>query len=213
MMGGMDMSADVNTTLRTLLLTIFDLRVPEKDDVQYQIRRPSGLNITELNWLEILADAIVQEIQLNFDLLLKGEAEDAKVIEAWKASVPLGEHLERRKNYRLRIRTMIDDLFEEVFPLGEVTATIRAWKIQLTDACADAILTKFHLRPASSGPWASYRRTLYDVGQALHQALAHKDLFLMTGRASEILAMKQVLAETNEMIARLAREFEDLSQD
>jgi|GEM_PF-6046532 len=200
------MEENVQTELDALIRTVFDLRVPTERDASYQVVRPAGIGISELGWLERLAEAVVQEVQLGFDLRLKTEGENPKEIEAWKMQVRADGLLERRKNYRLRIRVMVDDLFEKIVPLTNVTATVRAWKIQLADACAEAILDRFHLRPASSGPWAIYRQTLHEIGQKLNQALAHQELFLMTGRPGEIEAMRAMIQEANQAVQALAEQ-------
>lgn len=197
MLGGEMMDTDIQTELRTLLRVIFDLRVPEDGDTTFQISRPKSLEISEWDWLSNLIDGIAAEMMMAFDLRLKTANDDPKEIESWKTPTFVDGQIERRKNYRLRIRTLVDDLFEESVPQARVSPTLRAWKIQITDACAEAVLTKFHVRPASSGPWAAYRRKLYDIGQKLQQALAHKDLFLLTGRVAEATSMKAMIEDAS----------------
>lgn len=202
------MEGNIQAKLDALIRTVFDLRVPDDRDVCYQVARPAGIDISELGWLERLAEAVVRDVQLSFDLRLKAEGENPKEIEAWKTQVQIDGLLERRKNYRLRIRVIVDDLFEKFVPPSSITATMRAWKIQLADACAEAILERFHLRPASSGPWAVYRQALHEIEQKLHQALAHRDLFLLTGRTGEVEALCRMIQEAGEAAQALVRRIE-----
>jgi len=193
----------VETQLYTLLRVIFDLRVPEEGDRHLQVSRPEGLSISDLSWLEDLVEAIAQEVLLTFDLREKMKTDDPKEIEEWKEPVVVGGWVERRKNHRLRIRTAVDDLFEKNFPDQDVPASVRAWKIQIADQCADTVLERFHVRPASSGPWASYRRTMHEIGEKLRQALAYKDLFLMTGRVAEAQTMETAIESAYQAIRQL----------
>lgn len=207
------MHGRIETELRALLRVIFDLRVPGEGDVDLRINRPEGLNILELSWLEDLIEAIVEGVLISFDLRGKTEKDDPKEIEEWKKPVIVGGWVERRKNHRLRIRTMVDDLFErnpKDLSLSNVpTSVVRAWKIQIADKCADAILERFHIRPASSGPWASYRRIMHNIGQNLQQALGYKDLFLMTGRIAEAKTMEASIESAHQAIRELLRDLEE----
>lgn len=198
----------IDTELCALLRIIFDLRVPEEGDANLQINRPENSIILELGWLEDLIEAIVEGVLIAFDLRRKTENDDSKEIEKWKKPVIVGGWVERRKNHRLRIRTMVDDLFEKNFPFSNVPASVRAWKIQIADGCADAILERFHLRPASSGPWAIYRRTMHDIGESLQQALGYKNLFLMTGRIAEAKAMEASIKSAYQAIRELVQDLE-----
>lgn len=205
------MGGETETALRALLSVIFDLRVPEEGDAHLQINRPASLSFLELSWLEDLVTAIIEGVLITFDLREKTENDEPKEIEEWKKPVILGGWVERRKNHRLRIRTMVDDLFERNLPLSDVPASVRAWKIQIADLCADAILDRFHVRPASSGPWASYRRTMHGIAQDLQQALGYKDLFLMTGRVAEAKTMEATLENAYQAIRELVQDLEKSS--
>lgn len=204
------MNVGIDMELRALLRIIFDLRVPEEKDVQHRINRPETLNILELSWLEDLVEAIVEGVLTSFDLRRKTDFASSSEIEEWKKpAVVLGGWVERRKNHRLRIRTMVDDLFEKNLPPLDVPASVRAWKIQVSDECADAILERFHLRPASSGPWASYRQMMHTVSQNLQQALGYKDLFLITGRVSEAKTMETAIRGAYKTIQELVHDIEE----
>jgi hypothetical protein len=54
---------------------------------------------------------------------------------------------------------------------------------------------------------------MYNIGQDLQQALAHKDLFLMTGRANEVASMASKLAGAHQslidLIAQLSKELSE----
>jgi hypothetical protein len=197
------------TEINALLRVIFDLRVPEPGQTRLQIKRPASLGITELSCLEELIDAIIREVMLSFDLRKKTAEDDPEEIEEWKKPLIEGGWVERRRNHRLRIRTTVDDLFEKTIVLPEMPATVRAWRIQVVDECADAILERYHLRPASSGPWALYRRTLYEVGQDLQQALGCTTLFLMTGRTTEIRSMMAAVDRAHQATSKLLGELEE----
>jgi hypothetical protein len=204
------MSVGLDTELRALVRVVCDLRVPEEGEAKYQVSRPECINILELDWLEDLVEAILLGVLTTFDLRKKTELDDPDEIEEWKKpAVTVGGWVERRKNHRLRIRTMVDDLFEKNLPPLEVPATVRAWKIQVADECANAILDRFHIRPASSGPWASYRRTMHDIAQNLQQALGYKDLFLITGRPSEAKTMEASIKDAYHTIQQLVQEIEE----
>ncbi|MFZ5917759.1 MAG: hypothetical protein ACOYZ7_12540 [Chloroflexota bacterium] len=206
------MEIGLDTELRALLRVIFDLRVPEEGEATHQISRPESLNILELSWLEDLVEAVVEGVLTAFDLRRKSENDDPAAIEQWKKPMTaLGGWVERRKNHRLRIRTMVDDLFEKNLPTADIPASVRAWKIQVADECADAILERYHVRPASSGPWALYRQTMHDIAQSLQQALGYKDLFLMTGRASEARTMETSIRNAYESIRDLVQDMEQNS--
>jgi hypothetical protein len=204
------MDATIDIDLCALLRVIFDLRVPAEGEAHLQIKRPETLGFSELSWLERLVDAIIGEVLLSFDLRRKSPDDDPEEIEAWKTQAVVGGWVERRKNHRLRIRTAVDDLFEQNVPLSSVPANVRAWKIQIADECADAILSRFHLRAASSGPWATYRRTMYDIEQNLQQALGCQTLFLMTGRANEVKTMESAIASAYQAAHRLVQELEEV---
>jgi hypothetical protein len=208
-MGEGTMDASIAAELRMVLRVIFDLRAPEEGGASLRIRRPAGMNILEMSWLEDLVDVIVEGVLVAFDLRRKTENDDPQEIEEWKQPLAVGGWVERRKNHRLRIRTMVDDLFEKNLGLPDVPASVRAWKIQVADTCADVILDRFHVRPASSGPWASFRLAMHDIAQNLQQALGYKDLFLMTGRVSEAKTMETVIEDAYQAVRELVRELED----
>ena len=203
------MDGAIETELRALLRVIFDLRVPEEGDANLQIKRPGGLSISELSWLEDLAEAILEGVLLTFDLRRRTKDDDPGEIESWKKPMIVGGWIERRKNHRLRIRTMVDDLVEKSFPRSDVPASVRAWKIQVADGCADTILERFHVRPASSGPWAAYRRTMHGIGESLQQALAYRDLFLMTGRITEAKTMETTIKSAYQAVRELMRDLDE----
>ncbi len=199
------MGNTVEGLLRTLLRVIFDLEPPVEQDVGLPIRRPEGLEIPDRRWLEMVVEAIAAEVLLSFDLREKQADDDPIEVEQWQQPEVVDEWAERRRNHRLRIRTAVDDLFEGSLAQPEIPASLRAWKIQIADACADAILDRFHLRPASSGPHATCRRVMYDVGQELQRALGYKSLFLMTGRSAEVKAMEAAIERAYEAIRELTR--------
>jgi len=159
--------------------------------------------------LEDLVEAILEQVWLTFDLRRKMKDDDPGEIEEWKKPLIVGGWVERRKNHRLRIRTMVDDLIEKGFPQPDVPASIRAWKIQVADVCADVMLERFHVRPASSGPWAAYRRTMHNIGENLQQALAYRDLFLMTGRTAEARTMETTIESAYQAICELMRDLDE----
>jgi hypothetical protein len=198
----------VETELRALLRVIFDLRVPEEGQTHLQIKRPESLTISDLSHLDNLVEAIIREVTLSFDLRRKSDDDDPEEIEEWKMPIVEGEWVERRKNQRLRIRTSVDDLFDQHLALSGMPATVRAWRLQVVDECADAILSRFHARPASSGPWASYRKTLHEIGQDLQQALGCKTLFLMTGRTSEVKMMLDAVERAHQAMRKLVSDIE-----
>ena len=203
------MEGDIATELRALLRVIFDLRAPGEGEADLQISRPESLRFFESGWLEDLVRAIVEGVLTTFDLRRKTKTDDAKEIEEWKNPAVADGWVERRKNHRLRIRTMVDDLFEKNRPLPDVLSCVRAWKLQVADKCADVILERFHVRPASSGPWASCRKTMRDIGENLRQALAHKDLFSMTGRIAEAKAMEPTIKSAYQAIRELMQDIEE----
>ena len=200
----------VEKELRALLRVIFDLQAPEEGEASIRIGRLESLNLLEVRWFEDLVNACIEGVLLAFDLRKKTENDDPKEIEKWKKPVIEGGWVERRKNHRLRIRTMVDDLFEKNLPLADVPASVRAWKIQVADECANTILERFHVRPSSSGPWASHRRMMHDMGQNLKHALGHKDLFLMTGRITEAKAMETRIRTAYETVRELMRDLREI---
>ena len=202
------MQDNTQIELSTLLRVIFDLRVPEEGEARYQISRPPDLDVSRLGWVGGLIDLIVREVMLSFDLRNKTDNDDPDEIEKWKKAIIADGRIERRKNHHLRIKTAVDDLFEKSCPRCDIRVSMRAWKIQVADMSADAILERYHVRPAASGPWAAYRRSLYDIGQGLQQALAHKDLFLMTGRMDEINAMEAAVAQAHQKLTELIAQVE-----
>lgn len=199
----------IETELRALLRVIFDLRVPEEGQTHLQIKRPESLTISDLSRLDNLVEAIIREVTLSFDLRRKSEDDDPDEIERWKTRIVEGEWVERRKNHRLRIRTSVDDLFDKHLGLSAMPAAVRAWRLQVVDECADAVLSRFHVRPASSGPWASYRQTLYDIGQDLQQALGCRNLFLMTGRTGEVKMMLDAIERAQQATRALLSDIEE----
>jgi len=203
------MDSGVGTELRALLRVIVDLRVPEEGDSDLKTNRPECLNILELGWLEDLVKAVVEGVLVTFDLRKKTDDDDLEEIEEWKKPVVANGWTERRKNHRLRIRTMVDDLFEEKLPLSEVPASVRAWKLRVADECANVILDRFHVRSASSGPWASYRKKMHRIGESLQQALGYKDLFLMTGRTAEAKAMGEIVETAHRAMDELMHDLQD----
>ena len=50
---------------------------------------------------------------------------------------------------------------------------------------------------------------MYDIGQNLQQAIAHKDLFLMTGRVDEVNAMRAAILKAHQTLAELIGKLED----
>jgi hypothetical protein len=202
------MDATVQEELCALVGTVVGQRAPLEEDTGLVVHRPDRLELTDWGWLDDLAGSIVQEVLLSFDLRKKTGDEEPEELERWKWPASGDDRLERRRDHRLRIRTTIDDLFEKSFPSGYVSATARAWKIQIADKCADAILDRFHVRPAASGPWALYRRSIYDVGQDLQQALGQGSLFLMTGRLLEAKAMEAAIERALSVIHKLIGELE-----
>jgi len=199
----------VEEELHALLRIIFDLQAPE-EEARIQVKRPESLNILESRWFEDLVNACVEGVLLSFDLRRKSEDDDLKEIDEWKKPAIKGGWVERRKNHRLRIRTMVDDLFEKNLPLADVPASIRAWKLQVADECANTILERFHIRPSSSGPWASHHRMLCDMGKNLEHALSHRDLFLMTGRIAEAKAMEVRIRTAYETMRELMQQLEEI---
>ncbi|MBN1584359.1 MAG: hypothetical protein JXA89_26875 [Anaerolineae bacterium] len=202
------MQDNIELELCALLRVIFDLRVPEEGESRFQIDRPPDLDVSKLGWVGGLIDTIVREVMMTFDLRKKTAHDDPEEIEKWKKTISADGQIERRKNHHLRIKTAVDDLFEKGCPRCDIRVSMRAWKIQVADMCADAILEQYHLRPAASGPWAAYRRSMYDIGQNLQQALAHKDLFLMTGRVDEVSAMETAIAQAHQRLADLVATLE-----
>jgi hypothetical protein len=199
------MGDNVEGLLRTLLRAIFDLEPPDRRDPDLSVRRPEGLSIPNRQWLERIVEAIAAEILLSFDLREKRAGDESAEVELWLNAHPDVEWAERRKNHRLRIRTAVDDLFEGSLAQAEVPASLRAWKIQIADACADAILERFYLRPASVGPHAACRRVMYEVGQELQRALGHKSLYLLSGRSTEVQAMEEAIARAYDALGELKR--------
>jgi hypothetical protein len=202
----------VDGQLRALLRVVFNLREPEEGEPGLAVTRPEGLWVRDRGWLEEVVEAIVGELLLSFDFRVKSQNDDRSEIAEWKQPECVEERTERRWNHRLRIRTIVDDRFEESLAQPDVSPSLRAWKIQIADACADAILDRFHVRPASTGPHATYRRTMYDVGQILQQALGCKTLFLMSGRIAEAKAMEAAIARAYEAVRKLVRELEHGTQ-
>jgi hypothetical protein len=187
------MDRAVDRELYGLLRVLFGLDEAGKEWSVQPVRRPSGVGVLEEDWLEELVEAIAGEILSSFDLRVRSAREDGAEVERWRGSVRAGGWVERRRNHRLRIRTAVDDLFEGYCTHSDVTATLRAWKLQLADACADVILSRFHVRPASNDRNASARRVAGDIGEDLEEALNCRKLFLMTGRDEELEAMKAAI--------------------
>lgn len=203
------MGVTVEDRLRTLLRTIFGLSPPGADERHLPVRRPEGLKGPDPEWLEGLVDATTADVLLSFELREKLDSDDAAEIEAWQQVGDIDEWSERRKNHRLRIRTAVDNLFEHRPTHSEVPSILRAWKIQVADACADGILDRFYLRPASTGPRVAYRRTMYEIGQDLQHALGSQALFLMSGRVDEVRSMELAIERAYRAIRRLVQEIED----
>jgi hypothetical protein len=203
------MDDSVGGLLRTLLRAIFDLGPPDGDDPERSVQRPEGLPLPNRQWLEQIAEAIAVEVLLSFDLCEKRIDDSPVEVEKWLRAPPDVEWAEQRKNHRLRIRTAVDDLFEGSLAQAEVPASLRAWKIQIADACADGILERFYLRPASAGPHATCRRMMYEVGQELQRALGHRSLFLVSGRSAEVQAMEEAIARASEALDELKRVLRD----
>lgn len=199
------MGDSVEGLLRTLLRAIFDLETPHPGDADLPVHRPEGLSIPDRQWLERVVEAIAVEILLSFDLCEKRIDEDPAEVQEWQCAPSDVEWAERRKNHRLRIRTAVDDLFEGSLAQAEVPASLRAWKIQIADACADGILDRFHLRPATQGPHAACRRMMYEVGQELQRALGHRSLYLVSGRSAEVQAMEEAIVRAYEALGELKR--------
>lgn len=199
------MGDSVEGLLHTLLRAIFDLETPDPGDADLLVHRPEGLSIPDRQWLERVVGAIAVEILLSFDLREKRVDDDPIQVQEWQRIPSDIEWTERRKNHRLRIRTAVDDLFEGSLAQAEVPASLRAWKIQIADACADGILARFHLRPATQGPRAACRRMMYEVGQELQVALGHRSLYLVSGRSAEVQAMEEAIARAYEALGELKR--------
>ena len=203
------MDAAIEQELYALLSVIFGLQSPGEGELHLQIKRPENLDIPDHMWLESLVEAIVGVVTLSFDLRQKRPDDDPDEMEHWKKSAVGDEWAERRKNDHLRIRTTVDDLFEESLARSDVTPTFRAWKIQVVDRCADVILDRFHVRPTSSGSHAAYRRVMYQVGQDLQQALGCKTLFLLSGRVAEVKTMETAIERAYQRVQRLALNLEN----
>ena len=203
------MDAATEKEFTTLLSVIFGLQSPEEGELHLQVKRPEDLDIPDHMWLQGLVEAIVGVVALSFDLRRKRSDDNPDEIEHWEKSAVGNEWTEKRKNHRLRIRTTVDDLFEESLARPDVTPTFRAWKIQVVDMCADAVLDRFYVRPTSSGSHAVYRRVMYQVGQDLQQALGCKTLFLLSGRTAEVKTMETAIERAYQRVQKLAANLEN----
>ena len=199
----------VESQLYALLLVICGLGEPGEGESDLPVKRPKELCGLDPRWPEKVVEAVAREVLFHFDVLLKTADDDPAKIEQWLQADAVDEEVEQRKNHRLRIRTAVDNLFEESLAHVDVPAYLRAYKIQIADACADAILDRFHLRPTSAGPYAQHRRAMYDIGQRLQQALGYKALFLMTGRIAEVRAMETAIEAAYETIHSLVQKVMD----
>jgi hypothetical protein len=202
----------VERQLRALLGVIMSLRAPAPDEPLLPVDRPDGLDAPDRTWLEEVVRALTEEVLRSFDLRTKAEDDDPGEIARWVQPDTTDASLERRKNHRLRIRTVVDDLFEECLVQAHVPASLRAWKIQVADASADAILDRFHLRPTDGGSTAVYRQVMYEVGQSLQQALGYKTLYTMSGRLAEAKAMEMAIERAYKSVQALVRELERESE-
>jgi hypothetical protein len=204
--GGETMDTAVETELGALVRVILGRQAPKEGEKGLPVKRPDRLELSDSEWLDVLVEDTVREVLLAFDLRLKTPDDDPAEIERWKKPIVPGGWIERRKNFRLRIRTSIDDLFERGLPECDASPKARAWKIQIVDRCADEIIERFHLRPASSGPWVLYRRTLQSIGQDLENAQGNIHLFLMSGRASEVQEIESAITHAYQSICQLAQD-------
>ena len=203
------MDGRVKVELEALLRVIFGLSAPKKEDEEFRVTLPESLAFLRTDWLEDLIRNITQEILASFDLRRKTMDDDPKEIEKWKSPSIQGGWIERRKNHHLRIRTTIDDLFEKNRPLPDVLTCVRAWKLEVSDACADAIIKRFHIRPVIAGPWVGRREQMQKISQSVQETLAHKDLFLMTGRIAEAKAMEFTIKKAYLAMRELIEELEE----
>ncbi len=201
------MDSGLGTELRTLLRAIFELEEPR--EARLRTDRPQSLDILKPDWMENLVQAIVEGVLMTFDLRRKTENDVLAEIQEWTRPTGVNGWVERRKNHRLRIRTMVDDLFEEGLALSNVTANVRAWKLRVADTCADTVLERYHVRPASSGPWASQRQKMRQIGDDLQRALGYKDLFLMTGRVAEAKTMQAIVDNAHQAMQELITHLEE----
>ncbi len=199
----------IENELKALLQVILDLRVPSEQDARFYIARPDEMVVLQTGWLQDLIEAIIREILLAFDLLPKSQDDDLEEIEDWKKAVWTQGWIERRRNHRLRIRTSVDSVFEDAFPTSGMTASVRAWKIQVMDVCADAIIERFHLRPAAGGTWACFRKRMQSIEKSLQQAINCKELFLSTGRVDEVWSMEKAIIRAQQEITLLKQEIEN----
>jgi hypothetical protein len=198
----------VERQLRGLLAVILSLQAPAPDEPLLAVDRPDGLDAPDRTWLEQVVRALTEEVLRSFELRAKGEDDDPDEIARWIQPGTTDASLERRKNHRLRIRTVVDDLFEECLVQAHVPASLRAWKLQVADASADAILDRFHLRPTANGSTAVYRQVMYEVGQSLQQALGYKTLYMMSGRLAEAKAMEMAIERAYKAVQELVRGLE-----
>jgi hypothetical protein len=199
----------IKTQLDATLRLILGLCPPTEGQGHLSIALPESLRHLGVEWREKLIAACLQELMTTFDFRRRSESDDPDEIERWKKPTVTGGWIERRKNHRLRIRTMVDDLFEKNRPLPDVLTCVRAWKLQVADACADAIMEQYHLRPAATSLWLTQRRKLHRVAQEIQEALAHKDLFLMTGRFDELKAMQTKVRRAHQAMQALTRALEE----
>ncbi|MFZ5918692.1 MAG: hypothetical protein ACOYZ7_17290 [Chloroflexota bacterium] len=184
------MESDVQTELAALLKVILGLRPPEPGEESLQIALPESLAFLGSEWRQNWMKATQQQMLATFELRRKTPADDPSEIEAWKNQSQVEPGLERRKNHRLHIRSTVDDLFEKNRPVPDVLTCVRAWKLQVADRCADAVLQRFHLRPTAGAPWVRHRQKVEAITRYIEETLAHGSLFLMGGRFPDVKAME-----------------------
>lgn len=207
--GGQTVPDEIKAELDDMLRVILSLRPPGEGQSHLPIALPESLRYLSSGWQEKLIDACVRELLTTFDFREKSETDDPDEIEGWKKPIIAEGWIERRKNHRLRIRTMVDDLFEKNRPLPDVLTCVRAWKLQVADRYADAILERYHVRPAATSPWVTHHKNLHRVAEEIQEALAHKDLFLMTGRFNELAAMQTKIERAYLAVQTLMQELEE----
>lgn len=205
----LDEYAYTRTEILEISQVMVGLLAPGEEHAHLRIARSGGLHVLRTGWLVGLVEEIREELFLDFDLRRKRENEDLEEIEEWKSQPVGGKWTERRKCHRLRVRTMVDDIFEKSLPLAEVTTSVRAWKIQIVDAFAEAVLERFHLRPASTRPWASHRLQIHDIGKALEQALDYRERLLRSEKLLDARLLQDTISSVHETVRDLVRDIRE----
>ncbi len=204
-----DGHAYARTDILEVLRVIVGLQAPLEGQESLYTERPEGLAVLRAGWLEDLIEGIRDGLFLDFDLRKKVEDDDPQAIEEWKSQLARGDWRERRTRHRLRIRTMVDDLFENSLPLAEVRTSIRAWKIQIADRFAEAVLERFHVRPASTRTWATYRLRIYDIGQELEKAIGYKEQLLRSEKFTEAKLLEVTIGRAFQATRELVQDLMD----